>query len=66
VKAAADDARSSADKMQLISTTIPLAALIAGSVLVLALVAGAAFTPRRRTTAPPSVPAPPRELTPVP
>ena len=65
VKAAADDARSSTDKMQLISTTIPVASLITGAVLVLALVVGAAFTPRRRTTSPPSVPAPPRELTPV-
>jgi len=65
VKAAADDARSSADKMQLISTTIPLAALIAGGVLVLALLAAPALTNRRRTPTPPTIPAPPRELTPA-
>jgi hypothetical protein len=55
--------------MQLISSTIPLAALITGSVLLL-LVAGTAVVSRRRgSTAPPtgpsSVPTPPRELTPV-
>jgi len=65
VKAAAGDAKSSADKMELISTTLPLAALITGSVL-LVTVAVVAVVRRRRPPTPTAAVAPqPRELTPV-
>jgi hypothetical protein len=63
--AAASDAKDKASQMQLISTTIPLVALITGGVLVLVLVGAAFFTHRRRRTTPPQVAAPPREVTPV-
>jgi hypothetical protein len=62
VHAAGQDAKNGADKMQLISTTLPLVALITGGVIVLAQIATAVYT-RRRTTAPPTTPAQPRELT---
>ena len=68
--AAASDAKDKAAQMRLISTTIPLVALITGGVILLVLIGTAVYS-RRRTTAPPMTPpttmAPPREreLTPV-
>jgi len=68
--AAASDAKDKAAQMQLISTTIPLVALITGGVILLVLIGTAVYS-RRRTTAPRTTPpttmAPPREreLTPV-
>ena len=66
LNAAASDAKDKADQMQRISSTIPLVALITGAVLLIVLLAAAAINRRRVTpTAPPSVPAPPRELAPA-
>src|SRR3954451_15689417 len=65
VKAAAGDARSSADKMQLISTTIPLAALVTGSVLLVTCIAIAVVRRRRTPTTVAPVAPQPRELTSV-
>lgn len=64
LKAAASDAKDKAAQMEMIATTIPLAALATGGALVLVLI-GTAIVTRRRTSTPPTVPAPPRELTPV-
>ena len=64
LKAAADDAKDKASQMRLISTTIPLVSLIAGIVLVAALV-GETLIRRPRRSTPPSTQPQPRELTPV-
>lgn len=64
IKGAAADATDSANKMQLVSTTLPLAALIAGG-LVLAVVTVAGVRRRRHPAAPPAVAPEPRQLTPV-
>jgi hypothetical protein len=73
LQAAASDAKDKASQMKLISSTIPLGALVSGGVLILVVVGTATISRRRRTTTPPttpptgppSVPTPPRELTPV-
>jgi len=63
--AAASDAKDKAAQMEMISTTIPLVALITGGVIVLVLIGTAVYSRRRTTTPPPTTPAPPRELTTV-
>ena len=65
IKAAADDAKSSANKMELISTTLPLAALVTGSVLLLTMAVIAVMRRRRPPTSDVAVAPEPRELTPV-
>lgn len=64
LKAAADDAKDKASQMTLISSTIPLVALIVG-VAIVGLLVGVAVTRRRRPTPPSTMPMQPRELTPV-
>ena len=65
LKAAADDAKDKASQMTLISSTIPLVALVVGVVIVGLLVGVAIFRRRTIPPAPPAVPVQPRELTPV-
>ena len=65
VKAAASDAKSSADKMELISTTLPLAALVAGGVLLVTVTVIAIVRRRNSRHTPPAVTPAPRELTPT-
>lgn len=65
LQAAANDAKDKASQMQMISSTIPLVALITGSVLLLVVIGVAVVSRRRGDTELPSIPAPPRELTPV-
>ena len=64
IKAAAEDAKDKASQMRLISSTLPLVSLIAGIVLVVALV-GETLIRRPRRTIPPSSRPQRRELTPV-
>jgi hypothetical protein len=63
LKAAAGDAKDTASKMKLISSTVPLVSLIAGSAIIVILLGVAAI--RRRPETPTMMPTPPRELTPV-
>lgn len=63
VQAAAEDAKAGTDKMELVSTTLPLAALITGSVLLLTVAVIAVARRRRPPVATTPVPAEPKELT---
>jgi hypothetical protein len=65
LQAAANDAKDKADQMQLVSTTIPLVALISGAVLLLSVIGVAVVGRRRQVTIEPTVRTPMRELTPV-
>jgi hypothetical protein len=65
LQAAAEDAKDKAAQMRLISTTVPLVALIAGVVLVGLMVTLAVIRRRRVPPVAPTMPAPVRELTPV-